>query len=297
MSGVRVPPSLPKSNGSIIEIFNRSLLEKRRSLIIFDPFLHDYISQQLISRISFIKRSFNTVIDIGCKEGSLFSAWENQNLPLPQLSIACDICKDMIEKTTKKHPWVYSVVADDETPPFKEGAFDLVISDLSLHWVNDVPGALIQMHHMLKENGLIFGAIFGGNSLSTLKSVFWQAEENILKGVSSRFPPLIRPSTLSFLLQRANFNSPVVDVEKITLRHKCVRDLLKDIQCMGESTIAYGPFPPLSKELLLEVERLYPKDEDGKISSTLEVVYFHAWRDNLSPLIGKSSTIKQVQSF
>ncbi len=37
------------------------------------------------------------------------------------------------------------VLADEEFLPFPPGSFDLVLSNLALHWVNDLPGALGQI--------------------------------------------------------------------------------------------------------------------------------------------------------
>lgn len=34
------------------------------------------------------------------------------------------------------------IVSDDEYIPFQENTFDLVVSNMTLHWVNDLPGEL-----------------------------------------------------------------------------------------------------------------------------------------------------------
>jgi len=47
-----------------------------------------------------------------------------------------------------------SICCDEEFLPFKEQSLDLVISNLSLHWVNDLPGAMAQIRRALKPDGL-----------------------------------------------------------------------------------------------------------------------------------------------
>ena len=47
-----------------------------------------------------------------------------------------------------------NVVADEEALPFPPASFDLITSILSLHAVNDLPGALIQIRRTLRPNGL-----------------------------------------------------------------------------------------------------------------------------------------------
>ena len=40
---------------------------------------------------------------------------------------------------------VERVVMDEENPTFAENTFDAIVSSLSLHWVNDLPGNLNTM--------------------------------------------------------------------------------------------------------------------------------------------------------
>ena len=51
------------------------------------------------------------------------------------------------------------VIADEEALPFAEASFDLVTSILSLHAVNDLPGALVQIRRALKPDGVFMGAL------------------------------------------------------------------------------------------------------------------------------------------
>ena len=53
--------------------------------------------------------------------------------------------------------------------PFKPESFDAVFSCLSLHWVDDLPGLMIQARHLLKPDGLLLVSLLGGNSLIELK--------------------------------------------------------------------------------------------------------------------------------
>lgn len=51
---------------------------------------------------------------------------------------------------------------DEETIPFEDDTFDVVTSALSLHWVNDLPGTMVQINRVLKPDGVFMGALFGG---------------------------------------------------------------------------------------------------------------------------------------
>jgi NADH dehydrogenase [ubiquinone] 1 alpha subcomplex assembly factor 5 len=69
------------------------------------------------------------------------------------------------QPSTSGRPEVHYVVGDEELLPFKEESLDLVISSLGLHWVNDLPGAMIQARRALKPDGLFLAAMFGGETL------------------------------------------------------------------------------------------------------------------------------------
>ncbi|HCF16790.1 MAG TPA: SAM-dependent methyltransferase, partial [Rhodospirillum rubrum] len=59
--------------------------------------------------------------------------------------------------------------ADEELLPIRPQSLDLVLSNLSLHWVNDLPGALIQIRRALKPDGLFLGCLLGGETLGELR--------------------------------------------------------------------------------------------------------------------------------
>ena len=62
-----------------------------------------------------------------------------------------------------------AVVADEEALPFAPQSFDLVLSAMTLHWVNDLPGALIQISRCLRPDGLFLAAMLGGGTLWQLR--------------------------------------------------------------------------------------------------------------------------------
>jgi SAM-dependent methyltransferase len=84
---------------------------------------------------------------------------------------------------------VSSLDAPDETLPLEPTSLDLVISLLSLHETNDVPGALIQMKRALKPDGLMLAMMPGGETLKELRLALTQAETEIYGGASPRVLP------------------------------------------------------------------------------------------------------------
>ena len=98
------------------------------------------------------------------------------------------------------------VVGDEEQIPFEPNSFDAVMSNLSLHWVNDLPGVLKQINNVLRSDGAFIGAMFGGDTLYELRCSFQLADLERRGGLSPHISPFTQPPDLSDLLGRAGFN-------------------------------------------------------------------------------------------
>src|SRR3546814_715697 len=128
-----------------------------------------------------------------------------------------------------------AVVADEEALPFADQSLDLVLSVLSLHWVNDLPGTLLQISRALKPDGLLLAAMIGGDSLRELREALLRAELEVEEGVSPRVSPFADVRDIGALLQRAGFALPVVDVDSLTVTYPSALALMRDLRGMGET--------------------------------------------------------------
>ncbi len=57
----------------------------------------------------------------------------------------------------------------DKALPYPDNTFDVVLSSLALHWVNDLPQCMAEVLRVLKPNGVFLGAMFGGDTLHELR--------------------------------------------------------------------------------------------------------------------------------
>ena len=130
-----------------------------------------------------------------------------------------------------------SVVADEEVLPFRDGSLDLVVSALALQFVNDLPGALIQIRRALKPDGLLLAAMLGGDTLTELRQAFAAAEAEIEGGVSPHVAPFTDVREMGALLQRAGFALPVTDVERLTVRYSSPFILMGELRRMGATNV------------------------------------------------------------
>ncbi len=173
---------------------------------------------------------------------------------------------------------------DEETLPFEENTFDLVSSVLALHWVNDLPGALLQIRKVLKPDGLFLGCLFGGGSLNELRTALIEAESEVTGGVSPRLSPLPSLQDMAGLLQRAGFALPVADIDRVTVRYRHPMELLKDLKGMGEQA-AFASQPgqerrPLSRRILARMSEIYAErfsEPDGRVRASFDIIWLSGW--------------------
>jgi SAM-dependent methyltransferase len=128
-----------------------------------------------------------------------------------------------------------AVAGDEEFLPFAPGSFDLIVASLSLHWVNDLPGALIQLRRALTPDGLLLASLPALGSLQTLREAFTTAEAALCGGAAPRIAPFADLRDCAALLQRAGYALPVADAEEITLLYRDPADILADLRAAGEA--------------------------------------------------------------
>lgn len=173
------------------------------------------------------------------------------------------------------------VVADEEWLPYAPASFDLIVSSLSLHWVNDLPGALVQIRRALKPDGLFIGALFGRATLGELREVLVEAELAECGGAGPRVSPFVDVRDAGGLLQRAGFALPVVDTDTITVSYTSALDLMRDVRGMGESNaVAERRRNFTRRSTLLRAAAIYADryaDEEHRIPATFQIVTLTGW--------------------
>jgi SAM-dependent methyltransferase len=140
-----------------------------------------------------------------------------------------------------------AVAGDEEWLPFAPESFDLVVANLSLHWVNDLPGALVQIRRCLRPDGLFLASLPGLGTLGPLREALAAAEAELRGGVSPRVSPFPELQDLAGLLQRAGFALPVADAEELPLAYRTPMGLLGDLRDAGEANAVLardGRVPP-----------------------------------------------------
>lgn len=169
------------------------------------------------------------------------------------------------------------VAADEEYLPFGPGSFDLVVASLSLHWVNDLPGCLIQLRRSLAPDGLLLASLPVLGTLDELRNGLAEAELALTGGVAPRISPFPELRDCAALLQRAGLALPVADVEEIVFRYADRLTLLRDLRAAGEgNAIRLRDRRILPRGLFAAALAGLP-EEDGRIRATLRLAMLTGW--------------------
>jgi SAM-dependent methyltransferase len=157
---------------------------------------------------------------------------------------------------------------------------DLIVSLMSLHWANDLPGALSQIRRALKPDGLFVGTLLGAGTLKELRAVLTEAELEARGGAQARVSPFADGFDGAALLQRAGFALPVSDVDRLTVRYPDLFALVRDLRAMGETNVLAGGGRPLTRGIVARAAQLYAErfgEPDGRIPATFEIVHLAGW--------------------
>lgn len=260
-------------------LFDRALHRRRltRAARGYAGFLKRRAAEDAAERLSDILRDFPLAVDLGARDGAFARALVGTPAAARVGTvIETDLSAAMLAGRSRPQ-----LVADEERLPFAPASLDLVVSLLSLHWTNDLPGALLQVRRALKPDGLFIGAFLGGSTLAELRQSLLAAEVEVSGGAGPRVSPFADGVDAAGLLQRAGFALPVSDVDRVTVRYEHPLRLLADLRAMGETNVLRDrPRRPLSRAVLARTFELYRErfgEADGRVPATFEIITATGW--------------------
>jgi len=264
-----------------MNVFDRSVVRQRRDRHAarfdeFDFLVHE-ASERLLDRLEDVTKPFPIALDLGCHTGQIANSLMGRGGI--ETLVQCDLSFGMSKLAAANGN--LTAVVDEEWLPFADSSFDLVLSCLSLHWVNDLPGTLLQIRRILKPEGLFLGLMLGGETLQSLRMSLAMAETEIEGGVSPRVSPFADVRDMGRLLQRAGFVLPVADTDRIEVRYADPFRLLRDLRGMGESNaVSQRRKSPMRRSTLLTALQTLSQDNtgsDGRIPAVFELVGMTGW--------------------
>ncbi|KAK8086644.1 Arginine-hydroxylase NDUFAF5 [Apiospora phragmitis] len=308
-SGARRSYAFTTAGPPVHEVFNtrtKWLQKERAASNLEESRIADYLKNEvavrLCERLLDIKRSYPRVLDVGANSCNVARALtapnpdSDPNMPesdplvtkIEHLTAAESsktmLYRDADEPFNQQINMTREVLASQETLPYEANTFDLVLSSLGLHWINDLPGMLSQINNILKPDCAFMGAMFGGDTLFELRTSLQLAEQERRGGLSPHVSPLADTRDCGGLLQRAGFKMVGVDVDDIIVDYPDSFALMQDLQAMGESNAVLGrEMGAIQRDVLLAADAIYRElhgNEDGTVPATFRMIYMIGWKES-----------------
>lgn len=283
-------------------------------------YLRDEVSLKTIERLGFITRDFTRCLDFGAHSGNFLKSLCTKSHPGPNPDDAevqiieqlnqdkekiklkiqeltmIELSKELLHRDvnesfdTEFNGKVVRVVADEEAFDHEvlgqDEQYDTVISNLSLHWINDLPQTLKNINRVLKPDGLFMGTIFGGDTLYELRTSLQLAELERSGGMSPRVSPLVHLNDIGSLLNRAGFSMLTIDTEDFVIGgYPDIVSLCAELQDMGEQNSLLSQANTLPRDVLLAANEIYKSlhGEKGNndtvtLPATFNVIFMIGWK-------------------
>ena len=260
-------------------------------------YLRTEIASRLVDRLDDIKREegFPLALDIGAGAGYIHRAICAEDALRGEGGIGgvrkivqLDSAKEALHRdedldfSGSDRCGSYRLVQDEEdTLPFPDGTFDLVISSMSMHWINKLPQLFAEVSRVLKPDGCFMFAMVGGETLSELRASMVLGELERDGGVSPHIGPFVELSDTGALLQRAGFALPTLDIDTMRIAYPSAPVLMEHLQRMGESNAGLKRRDRVSLDTFLASSCIYESqfgvDGHDEIEATLQIIYAIGW--------------------
>jgi len=247
-------------------------------------YLKDEVGFRLSDRIFDINKNFKVAVDLGCGFGHVSKHLTKDSV---DELIMCDHSELVLEKAAVPEDVTNcrKMVVDEEHLPFADESIDLVLSSLSLHWVNQLPSTFSQIMKCLKKDGVFIGALFGGETLYELRGALQLAEIEREGGFAAHISPFTEVRDIGSLLNRAGFTMLTIDTDEIVVNYPSMFELMSDLKGMAENNASWIRKLHLHRETMFAASAVYRElygNPDGSVPATFQVIYMIGWKPDPS---------------
>ncbi|CAE6454652.1 unnamed protein product [Rhizoctonia solani] len=241
-------------------------------------YVREEVGDRLFERVLDIKRRFPHILDLSAGSGhftKLLDSDVTDRVTMLDMSL-----QSLNRDPDSEFPLPPARLHIDEENLLKvipHNSQDAVMSCLGLHWINDLPGALIQIRETLKPDGVFLGAMFGGDTLFELRTSLQLAQVEREGGISPRVSPMTDTRDVSNLMGRAGFTLLTVDTDDVRVSYPSIWELMEDLRDMGES----NAIASRQRDTLIAADAIYRAlhgNEDGTVPATFQVLYMIGWK-------------------
>lgn len=230
-------------------------------------FLHERVFEDCLERLEMVKRSFGSALLVGCPDPN----WVGRLSAIcPRVDVV-DPGSLFVERSGGR-----TIVEDAWTP--EPGSYDLCVAIGTLDTVNDLPRALLTLRFALAPDGLLIGALAGGETLPQLRRALLAAD-GVIGSASPHVHPRIAPAAFAGLLGAAGFTMQVVDVDRVRVGYPDLAGLIRDLRRMGATNVlAERSGTPFTRPAWDTASLAFAQAGDGQVTEeTFDIVHFSGW--------------------
>ena len=248
----------------------------------------------IVARLQSISgRRFRNAAFIGpCADW--FHAEALQTLGLEAITVVDDV-KESVDRSLRRMRGQFAgakavgVTMEEDSWPFPENYFDLIVNNLQLHWVNNVHTACTGWLKSLQPDGALIGAAMGGDTLQELRIALSLSEQEREGGISAHVSPMLTITDLGNVLNRSEYRLITTTADTNTLLFDDSFSLMEFLREVGESNAVLHRRNTVSRETFLAAESIYRHlfayregEHKGKLPATFDVMHYIGWREHSS---------------
>jgi len=245
--------------------------------------LQHEVGERLLERLDLVRLDPALILDVGAGTGRATAALARRYADARV--VALDVSLGMLQAARAQHPERCVVCADAGRLPMPDASVDLLFSNLTLQWCNDLNGVFGEFRRVLRPGGLLTFSSFGPDTLKELRAS-WAAVDG-----ATHVNGFVDMHNVGDALLHAGLAGPVMDVEHFTLTYGDVQRLMRDLKALGAHNMTGARPRGLTgkgrlRAMIAEYERYRA---DGRLPASYEVVYGHAWAPDASAGGGSGS--------
>jgi malonyl-CoA O-methyltransferase len=237
--------------------------------------LQKYTGKELLDRLQLVRLSPGTVLDIGSGVGGMAEDLSSmyRKSRIIQVDIAENMLRRSMEREKAHHKKFSYLCADAELLPLKKGSADLVCSNLMMQWCDELPKLFSSVYDVLSEGGLFMFSSLGPDTLKELRES-WEIVDS-----TPHVSPFCDMHVIGDALMSSGFSEPVIEVDNVVMSYEYISELMKDLKQLGAGNVNNQRRKTLTGKGRLKsmCEEYEKKRSAGKLPSTYEVIYGHAW--------------------
>uniref|UniRef100_H2ZL66 Uncharacterized protein n=1 Tax=Ciona savignyi TaxID=51511 RepID=H2ZL66_CIOSA len=271
------------------KVFNNECkrLHKEKVATLDDVTLYEYLKIEaaalVTDRVSDVKKSSPLALDLGCGRG--YISQELSEFDGIDLLFQGDTSQSYLNNPCQPKLTTHSVNFNEESLPFRTDTFDMVLSSMSLHWVNDLPKCFKEVLRILKPDGCFIGMMIGADSLFELRCSLQLAEVEREGGMAPHISPMIQGHQLANLLYNAGFKLVTLDFDQLVVNYPSMFEVMYDLKGMAENNCGVN-IKPLNRDTILAAsgiyEAMYGNSDDKTVPCTYQMLFMIGWKSHES---------------